>query len=293
MKNRGSLTVEEGSTRKSGFLEMAKRLVTGRKRITEDGINEFIDASEEDGLVNEEECEMIRSIFSLGSTVVREIMVPRTEMACVSVTATVHEVLDTIIGCGHSRIPVFENTMDNIVGLLYAKDLLKSWGDPDDRVQIRSLMRQPYFIPETKNLEVLLQEFKRRRVHLAVVIDEYGGTSGLITIEDLLEQIVGDIQDEYDREEALFSSNPDGSITADARMSVEELEELLGVVIERDKFDSVGGLIFHLTGKIPSIGDIVVCEGLQLTVIDADERKIKKVIIAKLGSKASEVQGSE
>ena len=285
--------MEEGSTRKSGFLEMARRLVTGRKKITEDGINEFIDASEEDGLVNEEECEMIRSIFSLGSTVVREIMVPRTEMACVSVAASVREVLDTIIGCGHSRIPVFENTVDNIVGLLYAKDLLKRWGDPDDRVQICSLMRQPYFIPETKNLEVLLQEFKRRRVHLAVVIDEYGGTSGLITIEDLLEQIVGDIQDEYDLEEALFSSNPDGSITADARMSVEELEELLGVVIERGKFDSVGGLIFHLTGKIPSIGDIVVCEGLQLTVIDADERKIKKVIIAKLGSKASEVRGSE
>jgi CBS domain containing-hemolysin-like protein len=154
-------------------------------------------------------------------------------------------------------------------------------------------MRQPYFIPETKNLEVLLQEFKRKRVHLAIVIDEYGGTSGLITIEDLLEQIVGDIQDEYDREEALFTVNPDGSITADARMSVEELEEQLGVDIERSKFDSVGGLISHLTGRIPAIGDVVNCEGLQLTVIDADERKIKTVLIANLRSKASESQGSE
>ncbi|MEI6704845.1 MAG: hemolysin family protein [Deltaproteobacteria bacterium] len=272
---------------------MARRLVTGRKRITEDGINEFIDASEEDGLVNEEESEMIRSIFALGSTVVREIMVPRTDMACVSVTATVHELLETIITCGHSRIPVFENTIDNIIGLLYAKDLLKSWGDADDWVQIRSLMRQPYFIPETKNLEVLLQEFKRRRVHLAIVIDEYGGTSGLITIEDLLEQIVGDIQDEYDKEEALFTINPDGSITADARMPVEELEEQFGIDIERDKFDSVGGLIFHLIGKIPAIGDVVDSEGLQLTVIDADERKIKKVLISNLGSKTSDAQGSE
>jgi CBS domain containing-hemolysin-like protein len=285
--------VEEGGSRKSGFFEMARRLMTGRKRITEDGINEFIDASEEDGLVNEEESEMIRSIFALGTTVVREIMVPRTDMACVSVTATVHELLETIITCGHSRIPVFENTIDNIIGLLYAKDLLKSWGDADDQVQIRSLMRQPYFIPETKNLEVLLQEFKRRRVHLAIVIDEYGGTSGLITIEDLLEQIVGDIQDEYDKEEALFTANPDGSITADARMPVEELEEQFGIDIERDKFDSVGGLIFHLIGKIPAIGDVVDCEGLQLTVIDADERKIKKVLIANLGSKTSDAQGSE
>lgn len=285
--------MEEGSSRKSGFFEMARRLMTGRKKITEDGINEFIEASEEEGLVNEEESEMIRSIFSLGSTVVREIMVPRTDMACVSVNASVHELLDTIINCGHSRIPVFEHTIDNIVGLLYAKDLLKSWGDVDGQVQIRSLMRQPFFIPETKNLEELLQDFKRRRVHLAVVIDEYGGTSGLITIEDLLEQIVGDIQDEYDKEEALFIRNPDGSISADARMSVEELEELFGVSIERDNFDSVGGLIFHLTGKIPSVGDLVDCEGLRLAVTDADERKIKRVLIAKRESRLSEAEGSE
>jgi len=285
--------VDEGGSRKTGFFEMARRFMTGRKKITEDGINEFIDASEEEGLVNEEESEMIRSIFSLGSTVVREIMVPRTDMACVSVSASVHELLDTIINCGHSRIPVFENTIDNVVGLLYAKDLLKSWGNVDDQVQIRSLMRQPYFIPETKNLEELLQDFKRKRVHLAVVIDEYGGTSGLITIEDLLEQIVGDIQDEYDKEEALFIKNPDGSITADARMSVEDLEEQFGVTIERENFDSVGGLIFHLTGRIPTIGDMVDSEGLRLTVVDADERKIKKVLIANISSRRTEAEGAE
>lgn len=285
--------MDEGGSRKTGFFEMARRFMTGRKKITEDGINEFIEASEEDGLVNEEESEMIRSIFSLGSTVVREIMVPRTDMACVSVVASVHELLDTIINCGHSRIPVFENTIDNVVGLLYAKDLLKSWGNVDDQVQIRSLMRQPYFIPETKNLEELLQDFKRKRVHLAVVIDEYGGTSGLITIEDLLEQIVGDIQDEYDKEEELFITNPDGSITADARMSVEELEELFEVTIERGNFDSVGGLIFHLTGRIPTTGDMIDSEGLRLTIVDADERKIKKVLIAKIRSKRIEAEGSE
>jgi CBS domain containing-hemolysin-like protein len=225
---------------------------------------------------------MIRSIFSLRSTVVREIMVPRTDIACVSVEATVREILDTILACGHSRIPVYENNIDNIIGLLYAKDLLKYWGELEEPVQVRSIIRAPYFIPETKNLEQLLQEFKIKHVHLAIVIDEYGGTSGLVTIEDLLEQIVGDIQDEYDREEELYQVNSDGSITADARMPVEDLEEYFMVEIERDNFDTVGGLIFHLTGKISDIGDTVDGSGLHLAILDADERKIKKVCISRL-----------
>jgi CBS domain containing-hemolysin-like protein len=284
--------LEEGGSRKSGFIELLSRLVNGRKKITADEIHDFIEASEEEGLVNEEESEMIRSIFSLGTTVVREIMIPRTVMACVSVEAHISEVLDTIISCGHSRIPVFEQTIDNIIGLIYAKDLLKSWGEQDEHVSVRSIMRAPYFIPETKNLEQLLQEFKRKRVHLAIVIDEYGGTSGLITIEDLLEQIVGDIQDEYDREEILFTVNSDSSITADARMPVEDLEEIFTIQIERDKFDSVGGLIFHLTGKIPTTGDVIVGAGLQLTIIDVDERRIKKVRIARIGVSGDTRQGS-
>jgi CBS domain containing-hemolysin-like protein len=285
--------VEEGGSRRSGFIELVSRFVTGRKKITEEEIHDFIEASEEEGLVNEEESEMIRSIFSLRTTVVREIMVPRTDMACVDTEATVREVLDTIIACGHSRIPVYEQTIDNIIGLLYAKDLLKLWGDHEDRLQVRAIMHTPYFIPETKNLEQLLQEFKRKRVHLAIVIDEYGGTSGLITIEDLLEQIVGDIQDEYDREEALFIVNSDGSITADARMPVEELEEHFDIEIERDKFDSIGGLIFHLTGKIPSAGDLVEGVGLNLAILDADERRIKKVCITRIGSTADTKTGGE
>lgn len=267
--------------------------MTGRKRITTGEIHDFIEASEEEGLVNEEESEMIRSIFSLRTTVVREIMVPRTDMACISVAATVTEMIETIITCGHSRIPVYDNTIDNIIGLLYAKDLLKYWGNDQEQLQLRSIVRTPYFIPETKNLEQLLQEFKRKHVHLAIVIDEYGGTSGLITIEDLLEQIVGDIQDEYDREEALFEVNADGSITADARMPVEDLEDHFGVEIERDKFDTIGGLIFHLTGKIPAIGDAVTGAGLHLAIIDADERKIIKVCITRLGEAGGEAQGGE
>lgn len=283
--------MEEGSSRKSGFIERLSRFVTGRKRTTKQEINDFIEASEEEGLVNEDESEMLRSIFSLGTTIVREVMVTRTEMACVTVDATVRELLDTIIGCGHSRLPVYEDSIDNIIGLLYAKDLLKQWGTAEETLSVRSIMRPPYFIPESKNLEQLLQEFKRKRVHLAIVIDEYGGTSGLITIEDLLEQIVGDIQDEYDSEESLLTVHTDGSVTADGRLPVEELEEHFEIQIERDKFDSVGGLVFHLIGKIPAIGDAIEGAGLRLTILDADVRRVKKVGIALLNGTSTEVAG--
>ncbi|HPX61002.1 MAG TPA: hemolysin family protein [Deltaproteobacteria bacterium] len=269
--------MEDGSTIKTGLIELFNRFLTGRRKITSDELHDLIRVGEDEGIVNEEESEMIRSIFSLRSTVVREIMVPRTDMACVSVEASIKEILETIISCGHSRIPVYENNIDNIIGLLYAKDLLRYWFEQPDQLQVRSIVRTPYFIPETKNLEQLLQEFKLKHVHLAIVIDEYGGTSGLVTIEDLLEQIVGDIQDEYDREEARYIVNPDGSITADARMPVEELEEHYSIQIERDKFDTVGGLIFHLTGKIPSVGDVIESESLRFTVLEADKRHIIKV----------------
>jgi CBS domain containing-hemolysin-like protein len=273
--------LEEGSTITSGIYKLFERFVHGRKKMTAYEIQDLIKASEDEGVVNEEESEMIRSIFSLRSTVVREVMVPRIDMACISVEATVREILETILACGHSRIPVFENSVDNVIGLLYAKDMLKYWGLSEDLIRVRSIMRSPYFIPETKNLEHLLQEFKSKHVHLAIVIDEYGGTSGLITIEDLLEQIVGDIQDEHDREEALFTTNDDGSLTADARLPIEELEQLFDMEIEHDKFDTVGGLIFHLTGKISAPGDTVENEQLVIAVLDSDERKIKRVCITR------------
>ncbi len=285
--------MEEGSSRRSGLIERISRFMTGRKRTTEQDIDAFIEASEEGGLVNEEESEMIRSIFALGTTIVREVMVTRTEMACVSVDATVRELLDTIIGCGHSRIPVYEDSIDNIIGLLYAKDLLKQWGIDENSLSVRGIMRPPYFIPESKNLEQLLQEFKSKRIHLAIVIDEYGGTSGLITIEDLLEEIVGDIQDEHDREESLLTVNPDGSVTVDGRLPVEELEKHFDLEIVRDNFDSVGGLAFHLTGRIPAVGDVFEGAGLRLKIIEADLRRVKKVTIHRITSPSAENQGRE
>jgi len=274
--------LEDGSTKKSGLSKLIERFVYGRKKMTAYEIREIVKASEDEGVVNEDESEMICSIFSLRSTMAREIMVPRIDMACVSVEASVDEFLEIVFACGHSRIPVYENSVDNVIGLLYVKDLLKYWGAPKEHIKIRSIMRPPYFIPETKNLEQLLQEFKTKHVHLAIVIDEYGGTSGLISIEDLLEQIVGDIQDEHDSEEALFSINNDDSIIADARMSIEELEELFDIEIERDQFDTVGGLVFQLTGRITPKGEIVEDGRLRISILDADERKIKKVKIEQI-----------
>ncbi len=284
--------MDEGSGRKSsGLIDMFGRFLTGKKRITEEEIQEIIDASEEEGLINPEENEMIRSIFALSDTVVREIMVPRTDMASVSVDTSVGEVLKTIITCGHSRIPVYDGTVDNITGLLYAKDLLKYWGMSDASLNIKRIMRTPYFIPETKNLEELLQEFKRKRVHIAIVIDEYGGTSGLVTIEDLLEQIVGDIQDEYDLEEDWLVEEPDGSVLVDARLPIEELEERFGIEIERDKFDTVAGLIFHLTGRIPKVGEEIENGTLRMTVLEGGERNIRKVRVVRRAGASEETEG--
>jgi CBS domain containing-hemolysin-like protein len=283
--------LEDGAGRKnSGFIKMLGRFLAGRKPVTEEEIHELMNAGEEEGLINEEENEMIRSIFALRDTVVREIMVPRTDMACISLETTFRDLLGSIIDCGHSRIPVFDGTIDNVVGLVYAKDLLKCWGLDESAIELKKILRAPYFIPETKNLEELLHEFKKKRIHIAIVIDEYGGTSGLVTIEDLLEQIVGDIQDEYDLEEEWLVEGDDGTAVVDARLPIEELEEHFGIEIEREKFDTVGGLIFHLTGRIPAEGEVAQTAAIRLTVLEADERKIKKVRIEKIPEKAEETE---
>jgi CBS domain containing-hemolysin-like protein len=283
--------LEEGAGRKNaGLVAMLRRFLAGPKPVTEEEIQELMNAGEEEGLINEEENEMIQSIFALRDTVVREIMVPRTDMAYVTVDATVREVLNSIIACGHSRIPVFDGTIDNIVGLIYAKDLLKYWGMDESDVVLRNIIRPPYFIPESKNLEGLLHDFKKKRIHIAIVIDEYGGTSGLVTIEDLLEQIVGDIQDEYDLEEEWLVEEADGAVVVDARLPIEELEEHFRIEIERDKFDTVGGLIFHLTGRIPAVGEEVENGTISLIVLEADERRIGKVRIRRLPEKDEETE---
>jgi magnesium and cobalt transporter len=277
--------LDEGGSndRSANWLATLRRALFGKRRaLTEKELQEIIIESEEDGLINEEEGEMLHSIFEFGDTIVREIMVPRTDMVCCSSSAPFAEILEAIIASGHSRIPVFEGTTDRIVGIVYAKDLLRFWGRPEEDINLLRVMRTPYFVPETKNVEALLQEFRSQRVHMAIAIDEYGGTSGLITIEDLIEEIVGDIQDEYDLEEDWLGEEVDGSLLVDARLNIEDLEEHFNIVIPREKFDTVGGYLFHLLGHVPKAGEEARDANLQLTVVESDERKIRKVRVRRL-----------
>jgi len=265
---------------RQGIVASLRQVLSGKRRITsERELQEIIEESEETGIINEGEGEMLSSIFEFGETIVREVMVPRTDMVACSIDAPLKEVLDTVISSGHSRIPVYADTVDSVIGVVYAKDLLRYWGRPPEQIELRSLLRKAYFIPETKLIEELLNEFRHSRVHLAIVIDEYGGTSGLITIEDLLEEIVGDIQDEYDREEEWLEIQEDGSLKVDGRLNLEELEEHFEIDIPREKYDTVAGYLSHLAGHIPGVGEEFTCDGLRMKVLNGDQRRIDKVQI--------------
>lgn len=260
----------------------------------EDELHELIELSERQGLINAEEGEMFSSIMEFGDTIVREEMIPRTEMHCCSVDASLSEMIDVIIRYGHSRIPVYENSVDQIVGLVYAKDLLKYWGKSDNDVSLRDLMRTPYFVPETKRIEELLHEFRSKQVHLAIAIDEYGGTSGLITLEDLIEEIIGDIKDEYDAEESLLVEEQDGSVIVDARLNLCELEDHYDMdEIPRAQFDSVGGLLLHELGRLPEVGESITSCGLKFEVLNSDKRAIHSVKVTRIDNAHDESSTAE
>jgi putative hemolysin len=212
------------------------------------------------------------------------VMVPRTGMTAVPVTATMDEVIDTFVREGHSRIPVYKDTIDEIVGVLYAKDLLPFLKGGGLKPDLRKLLRTPLFVPESMSIDDLLHKLQGRKVHLAIVLDEYGGTAGMVTIEDLLEEIVGDIQDEYDVEEPLTVKLSDDEARVDGRASVEDLAELfdieLGGLEDADEYDTVGGLIYHRIGGVPRPGDKVELteHGLTLTVEVTDGHRVGKVL---------------
>lgn len=263
------------------WLQEFLRFLVRRGTVTEEDIHSIIDAGEEEGVLNLDEHEMIHGVLGLKGRIAREIMVPRTEIACVNSQVTIEEVIHRIIEDGHSRIPVFEEDLDHIVGIIYAKDLLKFWGKQDTRTSPREIARKAYFIPETMHLENLLGEFKKKRVHIAIVVDEYGGTSGLITIEDLIEEVFGEIEDEYDTEEERLVPLEAGWVLVDGRLEIEELEEHLNVQIPKKDFESVGGLIFHLIGRVPRKGETIAYPGLEIRIEAADDRKVEKVRIRK------------
>ena len=241
-------------------------------------IQNLIDEGEERGLISEDEGEMIQGIFSFRDTIAREIMVPRTEVVCARFEeATLADIIRLIEQSGHSRIPIYQESVDNIIGILHAKDLLSYWGS--DTADFRNMVRPPYFIPETKKISEVLKDLRDKKSHMAIVIDEYGGTAGILTLEDIIEEIIGEVMDEYDAEEKLITDNEDGSITVDARLDVEELEDYIDVKLPDGKFESVGGFIISLLGRVPAVGERIEYQNIEMIIEDANNRKIEKVRI--------------
>ena len=260
--------------------------------VTEDQLRAMIDAAESDEVIESSERAMIHSIFELGDTMVREIMVPRPDMVMVSVEESLHKVLDVILEAGHSRIPVYRDSRDQIVGLLYAKDALRRlhaggdeegpWGD---------LLRPAHFVPELKPVDALLRELQAKKIHLAVVVDEYGTTAGLVTIEDILEEIVGEIVDEYDLEESLVEPLTDRRWRVDARLPIDELSELVDKELPAEEWDTVGGLLFGLLGHVAMPGEQAAVDGVRLTAERVEGRRIAKVLVDQLQTEEDEPGG--
>jgi putative hemolysin len=249
--------------------------------VTEDELRLLVEVGEQEGVLEEEEREMIHNVFELADTTVREVMVPRIDMITVEADATVDDAMQIIVEGGLSRIPVFEGTIDDIIGVLYAKDLLRVLARNLRTPSVRSLVRQAYFVPESKRLDDLLREMQQQRVHMAIVVDEYGAVSGLVTIEDLVEEIIGDIQDEYDREERLFEQVGEREYIVDAKISLDELNELLGTDLTSEDYETLGGLIYARLDKIPTTGDVVQYGDLTFTVLGTKGRRVTKVRVVR------------
>jgi CBS domain containing-hemolysin-like protein len=245
----------------------------------------LVERGGEQGILEAEEEQMIHAVIELGDQRIHEVMVPRIAMVSLAAGSTLEQAIDTVIDEGHSRIPVYDKTIDEIIGILYAKDLLPFLkGSVEERPMLRSILRTPVFVPESMSVDDLLHEFQRRKVHLAVVLDEYGGTAGLVTIEDLLEEIVGEIQDEYDEEEPMVVQLSDDEARVDGRADVDDLGELFGVELsleDEDEYDTVGGLVYHRIGGVPKPGDQVKVSGLTLTVETTDGRRVGKVLVVR------------
>ncbi|MEV0650865.1 hemolysin family protein [Phytomonospora sp. NPDC050363] len=231
---------------------------------TETELRELVDIAEQRGEVEHGERQMIHSVFQLGDTIVREVMVPRTEMVWIEAEKTAAQARALALRSGFSRIPVVGEDIDDIRGVVYLKDLIRLSGDGED-VKVGDIMREGTFVPESKPVDDLLREMQSARVHIAVVVDEYGGTAGLVTIEDILEEIVGEITDEYDVERAPVQRLADGSVRVTARLSVEDLGELFGVTLPEENVETVSGLLAQALGKVPIPGAEAVVEGLRLT----------------------------
>ncbi len=237
---------------------------------------------------------MIRDIFDLSETRIREVMSPRTSIECLDVNAGLSEVLDKINACFHSRLPVYEEDLDHIVGILVVKDLFAVWKklrqEGESKFRLADHISPPYYTPETKKVSELFDEMRRKKVHMVIVVDEYGGTSGLVALEDLLEEFVGEIQDEHDQEKPPYERRSEGVYLVEGNMRIDDLEEDLGIKLPEDEeYDTISGFLSTQLGRVPEIGETLESNGVRITVEEADEKKIDRVKIEILpGHKAEE-----
>ena len=243
-------------------------------------IKQLIDVGEEEGLLSEDEGDMIESILSFRDTLAREIMVPRPDAVIISADTPIEMLLQLVIQEGHSRFPVHDGSIDNIIGVLHVKDLLSFWSQ--EHLNLKDILRTPYFIPETKKISHLLRELRDKKSHMAIVIDEYGGTAGLVTIEDIIEEIIGEIHDEYDNDDILMVPTAEGDLVVDARLEIEKLLEHFSLEVPKGNFESVGGFIISLLGRVPQPHETITHAPLEMTIESADARKIRKVRVRML-----------
>jgi putative hemolysin len=246
--------------------------------LTDEELRSLVDSPPEGGILEQEERKMIYSIFRLGNTLAREIMVPRIDITTLESQATLDQAVDILMETGHSRMPVYEESIDNILGLLYAKDLLPVWREGNQMTSLRELLRPAYFVPEAKKVDELLGEMQSRRIHMAIVVDEYGGVAGLVTLEDIVEEIVGEIQDEYDQaEESPYQELEGGEYIFQGRVDLDDFNEIMGSYLPREEADTIGGFIYNRVGRVPANGENLQVENLLLTVDQVSGRRIRKV----------------
>jgi magnesium and cobalt transporter len=266
------------------------RLFPGRDEIgSREGIVEFLDECRQRALLAQDEYTMLTGVLQVSATQVREIMVPRSHMVVLQFDDTPDKLLSTIVESGHSRFPVIGEDRDQIVGILLAKDLLKNFMEPAEMIEIEKLLRPAVFIPESKRLNTLLTEFRQSHNHMAIVVDEYGGVSGLATIEDVLEEIVGEIDDEHDPEEvAQIQDLGDGRFLVLALARIEEFNEFFEVGFSDDEYETIGGLVMHELGRLPRRGETLDFAGFRFKVLRADRRRVHAVEVMRIPASAAE-----
>jgi putative hemolysin len=256
--------------------------------VSEEDLLAMADVALEEEVIEREERALIHSIIEFGDTVVREVMVPRTDMVAVESRASVVDVMEVAIAAGYSRIPVYEQGIDDIAGIVYTKDIMRALSEDRGGEPVRSIMRAAQFVPETKRVAELLREMQAGKFHMAIAVDEYGGTAGLVTLEDLIEELVGEIVDEYDVEEPTVEPMPGGDVRVNARMPVDELNELLDADLPEGDWDTVGGLVYDKLGHVPAEGETVEIDGYKMRAEKVQGRRIGRVRITKIPAPLSD-----